>query len=517
MYTEATWLGRSWKGGRSTSKSGQAAKAKSVAAMSNTSRASDRRASPGDSGDSASTTAAAYLGSTTSGRVLNRRGGRVDWRARARRLTYPSATGAPAMQPDDQRQSLDMLTRDPSRGDTRHGADYASYFLLLATAGFFLARLPLLAWRRFDPDEFQHVHDAWSVWKGMLPYQDFFEHHTPWYYYALAPFFRWFAVDVSFDSARQFLLLGRGLSLLLTVLSVALVIQLGRLWQDRRVGLVAGFLVVSQPVISHKTLEIRPDVLALPFFLGGLCLLLRGLKASTEATGGKPLRYFIAGGLALGAAIMCTQKMLFVLPGLLAGLGLWALLAGHVRRRVLLASVFLGGVLLPGLFTWAAFALQGGGGKFITNNFLLNAGWRPVVHQQLLRVLETSWPALLLALLGASVSVYRFFRREPRDWGGPGAPLHLARARRRDPRRARGAPPVLPDAAAHRLSVRGRGARLPRRPRPAAGPALAARTGDAAPGGAARSRPPGRLRNAQRRTARAAALCLRNARGRRTW
>lgn len=322
------------------------------------------------------------------------------------------------MQPDGQRQSLDTLTRDRSRGEARPRADYASYFLLLATAGFFLARLPLLAWRRFDPDEFQHAHDAWSVFREMLPYRDFFEHHTPWYYYALAPFFRWFSVDVSFESARQFLLFGRGLSLLLTIASVALVIHLGRLWQDRRVGLVAGFLAVSQPVICHKTLEMRPDVLALPFFLGALCLLLRGLKASTGATGGKPLRLFLAGGFALGAAIMCTQKMLFVLPGLLAGLGVWALLAGHVRRRVLLVALFLGGVLLPGLITWAAFALQDGGGPFITNNFLLNAGWRPVVNQQLLRVLETSWPVLLLTLLGASVAMYWFFRRAPRDFGG---------------------------------------------------------------------------------------------------
>ena len=66
--------------------------------------------------------------------------------------------------------------------------------------------LELAANRIFDPDELEHSHAAWSMFKGMLPYNDFFEHHTPWYYYALRPFFKWFNVDGSLESARHFLL-----------------------------------------------------------------------------------------------------------------------------------------------------------------------------------------------------------------------------------------------------------------------------------------------------------------------
>src|SRR3954447_24093334 len=122
-----------------------------------------------------------------------------------------------------------------------------SYLFWLATVAFFLARIPLLTNRSFDPDEFEHSHAAWSVFKGMVPYKDFFEHHTPWYYYALRPFFNWFDVDGSFDSARRFLVFGRALSLVPTVASVLLVWAIGRLWNDRRTGLVAGLLLVSQP------------------------------------------------------------------------------------------------------------------------------------------------------------------------------------------------------------------------------------------------------------------------------
>jgi len=320
------------------------------------------------------------------------------------------------MQHNDDKRPDPLLDGPRDRAPTR--ADYSLYVVLLATAGFFLARIPVLQHRLFDPDEFQHAHVAWCVFKGLVPYKDFFEHHTPWYYAMLSPFFRWFDVDGSFESARHFLIFGRGVSLVLTVLSVLLVVQIGRLLKDRSVGLVAGLLLVSQPVFFHKTVEIRPDVLALPFFLGGLYGVLRGVATSTDSSR-KGLRWFLLGGLGLGAAIMCTQKMLFVLPGVFAGLGLWMLFArtqAWPRSRILLAAAFVLGLAVPAALTWAAFSLHHAGGAFIANNFLLNAKWKHVVHEQLLRLLETSWPVLILCLLGATVALYRFFRSEQRRY-----------------------------------------------------------------------------------------------------
>jgi hypothetical protein len=59
-----------------------------------------------------------------------------------------------------------------------------------------------------------------------------------------------------------------------------------------------------------------------------------------------------------------------------------------------------------------------GGSQFITNNFLLNSKWKHVSHEQLLRLLEASWPALVLCLLGASASMVRFLRSEQDQYGG---------------------------------------------------------------------------------------------------
>src|SRR5262245_7560352 len=85
----------------------------------------------------------------------------------------------------------------------------ASVLLLLALAGLLLAGVPLILHRVLDPDELEHSHAAWCWFRGMLPYKDFFEHHTPWYYWTLRPLFHGFAVDVSFESARHFWLVGR--------------------------------------------------------------------------------------------------------------------------------------------------------------------------------------------------------------------------------------------------------------------------------------------------------------------
>jgi hypothetical protein len=183
------------------------------------------------------------------------------------------------MHTDDEARRVAPPPGSQARRDATWPADCR--FLLAAIAVLLIARIPLIPVRFFDPDELEHSHAAWSVFKGLLPYRDFFEHHTPWYYFGLSPFFRWFAVDQSFDSARRFLLFARGVSLALTGLSAALVFHIGRLGANRRVGLLAALFLVGQPVLLQKTLEIRPDVLALPFFLGGLWFLLRGLLETT--------------------------------------------------------------------------------------------------------------------------------------------------------------------------------------------------------------------------------------------
>src|SRR4029079_2997866 len=284
-------------------------------------------------------------------------------------------------------------------------------------AGFFVARIPLIPRRRFDPDEFEHAHDAWLMWKGMVPYKDFFEHHTPWYYYVLRPFYHWIPVDASFENAHRLLMAARGLSLVLTALATYLVYRIGRRWQDARTGLVAALFFVAQPGGLQKTIEMRPDMLALPFFLLGLLLLLPGLERGPDSAA-PGLRPFITAGLAVGAAIMCTQKMLFVLPGVFAGLGIWMVRGDRAgaSRRISTILVFVVRLVVPAAVTWAAFAAQHAGGEFIFNNFVINARWKHFETHMWDEVYDTSKPLLFVALAGPLLSLFGILRmRERRD------------------------------------------------------------------------------------------------------
>jgi 4-amino-4-deoxy-L-arabinose transferase-like glycosyltransferase len=316
---------------------------------------------------------------------------------------------------DDGRPIAAVRGAPSGAGNGSHGG---CSFLLAAIAALLIARIPVIFTRAFDNDEFEHSHAAWSVFKGLLPYRDFFEHHTPWYYFTLSPFFGWVPVDQSFEAARHFLIFGRFLSLALTALSAALVFLVGRLGATRRVGLLATLLFVAQPVLIHKTLEIRPDVPALSFFIGALWFLRHGLLAQ-QASPARHLRWFLAGGLCLGATAMFTQKMLFVLPGALVGLGLWTLAGGRrgLASRGAAILILLLGVTAPAMVTWIGFALHGSGGQFIYNNFVLNAHWRLRSGRHLLVVLTTSGPILLLCLVGAWSPLFRRGPAEPRDDG----------------------------------------------------------------------------------------------------
>src|SRR5262245_2517030 len=133
--------------------------------------------------------------------------------------------------------TIPEMHSSPARGDTRWDADCV--FLLGVIAALLLVRIPLIPIRVFDADELEHTHAAWSVFRGLVPYRDFFEHHTPWHYFALAPFFRWFAVDQSFESAQRFLVFARGVSLALTALSALLIFRIGRQQAGRKAGLLA--------------------------------------------------------------------------------------------------------------------------------------------------------------------------------------------------------------------------------------------------------------------------------------
>src|SRR5262249_48141951 len=101
-------------------------------------------------------------------------------------------------------------------------------WLLVGLTGLVLLACGILAFeirrRGIDPDELEHVHAAYCVWRGDVPYRDFFEHHAPALYYILVPLMKWLGPEIAV------LWVGRGLMWLCSLGAIWLTGSLAARW-----------------------------------------------------------------------------------------------------------------------------------------------------------------------------------------------------------------------------------------------------------------------------------------------
>jgi hypothetical protein len=186
--------------------------------------------------------------------------------------------------------------------------------------------------RGIDPDELEHVHAAFCVWSGEVPYRDFFEHHAPALYYLVLPLFKLFGAQISILWASRALMYGCSLA------TLWLSGRLARRWAGDRAALLAMALLAWTTVVHAKGVELRPDVPA-------MLLVLVAVGQFEYATGGGSWRRFLRIGLLLGLAMLFTQKS--IVPA--AGIAVAACLARLITRspESERATTVLARVLIP--------------------------------------------------------------------------------------------------------------------------------------------------------------------------
>ncbi len=176
----------------------------------------------------------------------------------------------------------------------------AGPIVALGLAGLGVA---MVAHANLDPDESQHLHAAWLIAQGRVPYADFWEHHMPLLSYALAPVTRWFA------ERPEVYFAGRAIMAVTAAATLGLVHVLGgRLGPG--VGAAAVILLALQVRFLQHSVQVRPDGPALLTWLITVLMLVRWRER--ELAG----RLWVA-GLALGLTAALTPKAAFV--GLAAG------------------------------------------------------------------------------------------------------------------------------------------------------------------------------------------------------
>jgi hypothetical protein len=289
----------------------------------------------------------------------------------------------------------------------------------LAIASIVITLFALGTWlwfgkvRYFDPDELEHLHFAWCISKGMLPYRDFFEHHTPWFHYALAALMPFYRLDTRFADALAFITLARRIDVMLAAGAIALTFMLARMWRGSPTGWIAIALLAVSPAFARKTFEIRPDVPALVLWLACLVVLTHAPTAASLTLRRRNVLFALS-GLLLGSAIMTTQKLLMVMPGFALAM-LWYIASGQRQWRTRVREIALqfGGFVVPVLATLGYFWSRGALGAFIHFNFTLNIYWK--THQSPLFLLPHEFaedPSLLMfGGLGLILEGFREFRQ----------------------------------------------------------------------------------------------------------
>lgn len=231
----------------------------------------------------------------------------------------------------------------------------------------------LLAWQRlglswgrdFDPDELQHMHGGFSVASGLIPYVDYFEHHTPWFGWIAALGVRWLGAD--WDT----LMAARLVSGVVSMAALGVTWGIARSLSGKTAGLVA--LVIHGTFVAaiDKGIEIRPDVPAALLF--GLTLLW-GARALRQRGG---FRSAILAGLALGSGLMFTPKLAFAAIGFGAGALVFLLVHGpEVRRRVPRLVALVLASCVPAAWTALALHRSGHFGAFFESVVLGPLAWK---------------------------------------------------------------------------------------------------------------------------------------------
>ena len=288
----------------------------------------------------------------------------------------------------------------------------ACAFVLLLVA----FRIAYLRRAEIVVDEFQHLHAAYLVSQGQTPYVDFFEHHTPLFYYLAAPLLRASALD--FDTVLS----ARWLSLAASLLSVAIAWWWARRLRGPAAGALVAVLMLANYFLFARGTVLFLDVFACPY------LLLSALLLSESRF--RPWIAF-ASGLSFGAAVLLTQKsvmagfapvVFFASRGLYRG---WDSDATGARQRGLMASgQSASWMVLKDLFGYAAGgaaatlalpALLGWGGlpAFFQDNVAINLVWkaRHFPWSDLRLLAATDAAVYLLALLGLTARCRDLWRR----------------------------------------------------------------------------------------------------------
>jgi hypothetical protein len=151
---------------------------------------------------------------------------------------------------------------------------------------------------RINPDEIEHLHSAWYIRNGYLPFVDFFQHHSPFFWYILALF-----PGLGTENP-EVIIHARGLMTVVTILTAVIASFCAiRIGGGRTHGLLTYVIVMSVVFFLEKSINVRADGLGALLAVASFFFFLR-------IENGR-LKNIIYTGLFAATAFLITQKALY--------------------------------------------------------------------------------------------------------------------------------------------------------------------------------------------------------------
>lgn len=251
-------------------------------------------------------------------------------------------------------------------------------------------RIGLATRQRFNSDEPQHFHVA-SAWaRGLLPYRDVFDNHTPLFHLLASP------LVAAFGEHPDVLVWARWAMIPLAAVSLGSLYRIGTALYSRRVGAWTAALAGLIPSFLTTSLEFRADDLWVALWLAAWAAASSGRSAR--------VRPLLVGAL-IGGAFGASIKTVLLFSTLIAGVAVARWLdprrgAGPARAALApsLVAGLVGMLVVLAPLGWLLVHL-GLAGKFVECVLLHNLNALSLADHRLARIAlaAAALPVLLLA------------------------------------------------------------------------------------------------------------------------
>jgi len=172
--------------------------------------------------------------------------------------------------------------------------------LFIVLIGLLLARLQVAIVRYFDPDEFAHMHWAYLLTIGKLQFSDFFFYVLPIYQFFMMPIF-------FLRASANVVIAARIWQYMLYAANAILVFRIAQKgFNNKHIGLLAAVIFAAFPMTFDKTIDIRPDMLMVFFYLVSVDIILTTNKWNVKRA--------LSFGACLAVSGLTLPKIVFAVP-----------------------------------------------------------------------------------------------------------------------------------------------------------------------------------------------------------